>query len=388
MKDKVVPAAQILSAKHFRREFMNFSVPRDIYVHICGTDLIRDRDGNYLVLEDNLRCPSGVSYMIENRSAMRRAFPNLFQSYGVRPVEGYSDELLKALLHIAPEPTEAERGPAHARRVQQRLLRALLPRPPDGDPDRRGPRPGRAGHARLHAHDGGPAAGRRHLPQDRRRLPRPGRVPARLDARRPRPGRRLPRGQRRPRQLDRHRRRRRQGDLRLRPEGDQVLPRPGPDPPEREHLPRLRARRPEVHPGEHGEPGREVGERGGRLRDADRARLDQGGGRGVPREGRREPAQLHRPGPDHALALAHLVRHGLEGRHIDLRPYVLCGEKTVVTPGGLTRVALRKGSLVVNSSQGGGSKDTWVLEGTSDGPRGARPCPPPPRCPAPARRPT
>src|ERR1700677_2849302 len=57
LKDKVVPAAQILSAKHFRREFMNFSVPRDIYVHVCGTDLIRDRDGNYLVLEDNLRCP-------------------------------------------------------------------------------------------------------------------------------------------------------------------------------------------------------------------------------------------------------------------------------------------------------------------------------------------
>ena len=101
LKDKVVPAAQVLSAKHFRREFMNFSVPRDIYVHICGTDLIRDRDGSYLVLEDNLRCPSGVSYMIENRAAMRRAFPNLFQSYGVRPVEGYSEELLKALLPVS-----------------------------------------------------------------------------------------------------------------------------------------------------------------------------------------------------------------------------------------------------------------------------------------------
>ena len=59
LKDKVVPAAQVLSARHFRREFMNFSVPRDIYVHICGTDLIRDDAGRYLVLEDNLRCPSG-----------------------------------------------------------------------------------------------------------------------------------------------------------------------------------------------------------------------------------------------------------------------------------------------------------------------------------------
>src|SRR5947207_4135550 len=82
---------------------MNFTVPRGIYVHICGTDLIRDHAGNYLVLEDNLRCPSGASYMIENRAAMRRAFPNLFHSYGVRSVETYADELLKALLHLAPD---------------------------------------------------------------------------------------------------------------------------------------------------------------------------------------------------------------------------------------------------------------------------------------------
>ena len=106
LKDKIIPAAQILSAKHFRREFMNFKVPRDIYVHICGSDLIRDADGRYLVLEDNLRCPSGVSYMIENRAAMRRAFPNLFQSYGVRPIESYADSLLKSLRYIAPRQDE------------------------------------------------------------------------------------------------------------------------------------------------------------------------------------------------------------------------------------------------------------------------------------------
>ena len=106
LKDKIVPAALILGAKHFRREFMNFNVPRDIYVHICGTDLIRDHAGNYLVLEDNLRCPSGASYMLENRVAMRRAFPNLFSSYGVRPVETYGDALLKSLLYLAPDHTE------------------------------------------------------------------------------------------------------------------------------------------------------------------------------------------------------------------------------------------------------------------------------------------
>ena len=103
LKDKVLPAVQILTAKHFRREFMNFSVPKNIYIHICGTDLIRDHNGQYLVLEDNLRCPSGVSYMLENRAAMRRAFPNVFQSYGVQPVEGYSDQLLKDLRYIAPK---------------------------------------------------------------------------------------------------------------------------------------------------------------------------------------------------------------------------------------------------------------------------------------------
>jgi len=103
LKDGIVPPALILGARHFRREFMNFNVPRGIHVHVCGTDLIRDAAGNYLVLEDNLRCPSGASYMIENRAAMRRAFPQLFQSYGVRPVEGYAEQLLKALLHLAPD---------------------------------------------------------------------------------------------------------------------------------------------------------------------------------------------------------------------------------------------------------------------------------------------
>ena len=84
LKDKIVPPQLILGAKHFRREFMNFTVPRGIYVHICGTDLIRDHAGNYLVLEDNLRCPSGASYMIENRSAMRRASSPIFSHRAAR----------------------------------------------------------------------------------------------------------------------------------------------------------------------------------------------------------------------------------------------------------------------------------------------------------------
>lgn len=102
LNDGTIPAHYVLSAKHFRREFVNFEVPRDIYVHICGTDIIRDDQGRYLVLEDNVRCPSGVSYVLENRRALKRTFPRSFEAIGVRPVEHYPDELMRVLNYIAP----------------------------------------------------------------------------------------------------------------------------------------------------------------------------------------------------------------------------------------------------------------------------------------------
>src|SRR5262249_15646871 len=76
--------------------------PRDIYIHVCGTDLIRGAKGEWMVLEDNGRCPSGVSYVLENRRAMKRAYPAMFESIGVRAVEHYPQELLRMLQHIAP----------------------------------------------------------------------------------------------------------------------------------------------------------------------------------------------------------------------------------------------------------------------------------------------
>ena len=99
-------------ARHFRREFMGFNVPRNIYIHVCGTDLVRDGEGEYRVLEDNGRCPSGVSYLLENRQTLKRVFPSLFSSYAVRPVEQQCAQKLLALLkYIAPphrpEPTVA-----------------------------------------------------------------------------------------------------------------------------------------------------------------------------------------------------------------------------------------------------------------------------------------
>ncbi len=82
VKDGVIPASYILTGKHFRREFTNFQVPKDIYIHVCGTDLIRGGKGEWMVLEDNGRCPSGVSYVLENRRALKRSFPGMFEQIG------------------------------------------------------------------------------------------------------------------------------------------------------------------------------------------------------------------------------------------------------------------------------------------------------------------
>ena len=95
LKEKVIPPELIYGAKMFRREMFDVNVPRNIYIHICGTDLIRDRDGNYMVLEDNGRTPSGVSYVLENRAVMKRVFPTLFSAYRVRAIEDYPYNLLQ-----------------------------------------------------------------------------------------------------------------------------------------------------------------------------------------------------------------------------------------------------------------------------------------------------
>ncbi len=102
LKDKVIPAELILGSQHFRREFVGVNPPLGIYIHVTGSDIIRDGEGNYLVLEDNLRTPSGVSYMLQNRQAMKRAFPVLFDKYKIRPIENYPQELLRTLQEIGP----------------------------------------------------------------------------------------------------------------------------------------------------------------------------------------------------------------------------------------------------------------------------------------------
>ena len=363
LKDKAVPAAQILSAKHFRREFMNFSVPRDIYVHICGTDLIRDHSGRYLVLEDNLRCPSGVSYMIENRSAMRRAFPNLFQSYGVRPVEGYADQLLKSLRYITPRPSDK---PSVVLLTPGVYNSAYFE------------------HTFLARQMGIPIVeGRDLVVRDDRVYMRTtaGLVGVDVIYRR----------------ID---------DDFLDPSvfrSDSVLGVPGlvgayragnvalanaigtgvaDDKVIYAYVPRIikyYLDQDPILPNVNTYLASEVTDRKYILENIGRLVVkaaNEAGGYGMligPAATKEEIAEFRTKvaaSPRNYIAQDPIMLSRsptwcdghLEGRHIDLRPSILYGEKITVTPGGLTRVALRKGSLVVNSSQGGGSKDTWVLQ--------------------------
>src|SRR5579872_2883121 len=103
LKDGVVPGEVIYTCKHFRRQMRGVKVPRDVYVSVVGTDLIRLPDGRFVVLEDNLRVPSGVSYMLTSRQVMKRIFPELFRKAGVRSIDHYSETLLATLRALAPE---------------------------------------------------------------------------------------------------------------------------------------------------------------------------------------------------------------------------------------------------------------------------------------------
>jgi uncharacterized circularly permuted ATP-grasp superfamily protein len=102
VKDNVVPEYLIQSARSFRKECVGLNPPQKVWCHITGTDLVRDRDGQMYVLEDNLRCPSGVSYVLENRRIMKRTFPQVFEASRVRPVDEYPSRLLSTLQSLFP----------------------------------------------------------------------------------------------------------------------------------------------------------------------------------------------------------------------------------------------------------------------------------------------
>ncbi|MEO1337091.1 MAG: circularly permuted type 2 ATP-grasp protein, partial [Myxococcota bacterium] len=105
LNDGTVPRDIIETCSGFLKACMGLKPPQDVWIHVTGTDLVRDTDGTFYVLEDNLRCPSGVSYVLENRAIMKRTFPSVFERAGVRPVDGYPSDLLTTLQAMSPNPT-------------------------------------------------------------------------------------------------------------------------------------------------------------------------------------------------------------------------------------------------------------------------------------------
>ncbi|HSZ24704.1 MAG TPA: circularly permuted type 2 ATP-grasp protein [Cytophagaceae bacterium] len=103
MKDGIVPPELVFTSNFYNREMIGVNPPGNIYTHICGTDLIRHKDGEYYVLEDNVRCPSGVSYVLSNRETMKKVFSNLFLSHDVKPIDDYPEQLLDMIKSVAPD---------------------------------------------------------------------------------------------------------------------------------------------------------------------------------------------------------------------------------------------------------------------------------------------
>ena len=363
LREKIIEPDLIYGAKMFRREMMGVDVPKGLYITICGTDLIRDKAGEYLVLEDNCRTPSGVSYVLENRAIMKRVFPVLFESAHVRAIEDYPHNLLQSLKYLAPHQNDnpnvvvltpgvfnsayyehsflarqmglelvegrdllveqnfvymrttagLKRVDVIYRRVDDDFLDPLCFRPDSmlGVPGLMNAY--RLGNIGLANSVGTgvcddkavypflPDMIRFYLKEE----PILSNVPTYICAR---------------------------------PKDCQYV---------LEHLHELVVK----STNEAGGYGMLMGHQASaeeRAEFAEKIRHD-------PRNFIAQPIVQLSQHPS-------LIDARFEGRRIDLRPYILCGQKTVIMPGGLTRVALKKGSLVVNSSQGGGSKDTWVLE--------------------------
>jgi uncharacterized circularly permuted ATP-grasp superfamily protein len=361
--DGVVPGSIIYTCKHYRREMRGIKVPRDVYVTVVGTDLIRNPEGNFVVLEDNLRVPSGVSYMLTSRRVMKQIFPSLFQKCRVRPIEHYSQALLSTLRSLAPEgrsePTVVLLTPGSynsayfehtylARQMGIELVEGrdlvvhdniVYMRTTFGlqrvdviyrriDDDYLDPLVFEHGSALgavglFNAYRAGNVAFANALgtgvADDKA-------IYAYV-----------------PKIIKYY--------LGEDPILDNVETLLMSDPGQRDHVCQRLDEYVVKAVGESGGYGMLIGPH---STEQERAEFREK----ILAQPRNYIAQ-----PTINLSTAPcFVDGGIEPRHVDLRPYVLYGEQITIVPGGLTRVALRKGSLVVNSSQGGGSKDTWVLQ--------------------------
>ena len=363
LKDKIIPEDVIHSAVFFRKQCMGINPPQGVWTHITGTDLVRHADGNIYVLEDNLRVPSGVSYVLENRDLMKRTFPQVFEGLRVRPVDDYPSNLLEMLESIAPpgtpdKPTVVLLTPGmynsayfeHSFLAQQMGIQLVEGRDLAVQDDTvwmrttKGLRKVDVIYRRIDDDFMDPLAFREDSLLG---------VPGLLDAYRA-------------------------GKVALaNAPGNGVAD----DKVVYAYVPEMIR----YYMGEeailYNVPTFLC------WRDKDRQHVlenldklvvksaNEAGGYGMlvgphsTAEERQEFAGRITANPRNyiaqpTLALSRVptvVDDHFEGRHVDLRPYILYGKDIKVLPGGLTRVALRRGSLVVNSSQGGGSKDTWVL---------------------------
>jgi uncharacterized circularly permuted ATP-grasp superfamily protein len=363
LRDRVVDPHLVYGGAYFRREFVNAAVPKNIYIHVCGSDLIRDAEGRYLVLEDNGRTPSGVSYMLQNRQVLKRVFPQIFDQYDVRLTDDYPAVLLDVLKYIAPaaaatDPTVVLLSPGmynsayfeHSFLAQRMGIELVEGRDLVVDQNRvwmrttRGLRRVDVIYRRIDDDFLDPLTFRADSILG---------VPGLVNAYRA-------------------------GNVSLANSiGTGIADDKGiyPYVPEMIRyylkqdaiLPNVETFRPLV-----------PSHLSHVLANLDKLvvkTVNESGGYGMligpasTAEQRAEFARLLRSKPRDFIAQPTIqlsthptfVDGRLEGRHVDLRPFILCGERTTIVPGALTRVALPRGSLVVNSSQGGGSKDTWVL---------------------------
>ena len=309
VKAKIVPWTLIASRSHFARSAYGIRPPGGVYTHIAGCDLVRDADGRWKVLEDNVRTPSGISYMLENRIAMTRLVPSLFAYYRVRPIDEYPLLLLQSLKSVAPGP-EGEAtvvvwtpGPANSAYFEHAFLARQM-----GVELVEASRSRGARRRLLHAHDQRARPRLRHLPPARRRVHRPARVPSRLAARRPGPDPRLPRRHGRDRQRDRHGRRRRQGDLLLRARDDPLLSRRGAAARQRKDIPARRSRAARARTRSDRRARLQANRRVGRSRRRHRAAHRRGAARVARRDGPRRPVAVDRAGARPALDRAERAR--------------------------------------------------------------------------------
>ncbi|MDQ6665955.1 MAG: circularly permuted type 2 ATP-grasp protein [Acidobacteriota bacterium] len=362
LADKVIPREVIFTCKHYRREMRNVQVPKDRYVTVVGTDLIRGPDGRFVVLEDNLRVPSGVSYMLTGREIVKRMFPALYRSCGVMPIEHYSQALLSTLRALAPRERPDPRIVLLSPGVYNSAYfeHAFLARQMGIDLVE-----GRD----LAVHDDvvyiRTTAGLVRVDVIYRRIdddfidPLAFRQGSGLGA---------------PGLFNAYR----AGNVAL---GNAIGTGVADDKAVYAYVPAIV----KYYLGE--DPILDNVETYLMTNDAQRAHVlenleqmvvkavGESGSYGMligPHSSAEDREEFRRriladPRNYIAQPVVHLSRAPcfMEGkaqaRHVDLRPYVLFGDKVTIVPGGLTRVALRRGSLVVNSSQGGGSKDTWVI---------------------------